>query len=113
MLSMAFCPKITLPTRFAKYTASLLDLIFVKNSPDIDHTTSKNGILYSAISDHFGCFTVAKNQKPRQKHITHVNIETNDKKSINAFSNALSTSDLMSKINNDTFWRSESNLQHY
>lgn len=103
MLSMAFCPKITLPTRFAKYTASLLDLIFVKNSPDIDHTTSKNGILYSAISDHFGCFTVARNQKPRQKHITHVNIETNDEKSINAFSNALSTSDLMSKINNDIF----------
>ena len=103
MLSLSLCPKITLPTRFAKYSASLLDLIFVKNSAEFDHSTAKNGILYSAISDHFGCFSVIRNQKPKFKHITHVNIETRDEKSIEKFSNAVHASNLMNKINTDIF----------
>ena len=55
MLSLGLVPKITFPTRFAKYSASLLDQIFVK-SPDIRGSNHRSGILFTSLSDHLAPF---------------------------------------------------------
>ena len=48
-------PKITLPTRFARKSCSLIDQIFSKFTDSTKHQIS--GILFGALSDHFACFT--------------------------------------------------------
>ena len=48
-------PQITLPTRFARRSCSLIDQIFCKFSKASQQSTS--GILFGALSDHFGCFS--------------------------------------------------------
>ena len=53
MLSCNFFPQISLPSRFSKKNASLLDQIFVKNS-FLDRSVS-SAILCNDISDHLGC----------------------------------------------------------
>ena len=58
MVQNSFFPKITLPTRFAKYSCSLLDNILCKYSDAVISTTS--GILLNNISDHLLCFTSIK-----------------------------------------------------
>ena len=110
MLSLGLCPKITLPTRFAKYSASLLDHIFVKNEDDFLNATTKSGILHSAISDHCGCFSFISNSKLKQTHKTHVDIVANDQQSMNKFIDSISKSNLMLEIDRDVF--SDPNLTY-
>ena len=59
-------PKITLPTRFAKKSCSLLDQIYSSYSPD--HTNSRSGVLVGALSDHFLCFTSCYIPKKKISH---------------------------------------------
>ena len=58
MIQNSLFPKITLPTRFAKSSCSLLDNIFCKLSKNISSTIS--GILLSDLSDHLMCFVGIK-----------------------------------------------------
>ena len=101
MLSLGLCPKITYPTRFATYSASLLDLIFIKNSDDLSHTTTRSGILYSALSDHCGCFCFLSNQKIKIDPPKYVEIVSEDTLSFEKFTEAMSKSNLMGRINTD------------
>ena len=56
-------PEITLPTRFSKNNATLIDQIFCKFSKHENRNTS--GILLKKISDHLPCFTTLNfNNKP-------------------------------------------------
>ena len=56
MVSNGLHPKITLPTRFANKSCSLLDNIYTTYSSK--HTADAiSGILFSTVSDHFACFT--------------------------------------------------------
>ena len=103
MLTYDFCPKITYPTRFAKYSASLLDLIFVKSSNISTHSQSKSGILYSSISDHHGCFCFLNSVILKNKSPKFVEIETNDAKNTANFAEAMSRSNLINKLNRDMF----------
>ena len=103
MLSVGLCPKITFPTRFAKYSASLLDVIFIKNSDEFLQSTTKSGILYSAISDHCGCFTVMNTVRPKEKQISYVEIVCEDNQSMSKFYNAMLKTNTMSKLNKDVF----------
>ena len=48
-------PKITLPTRFSRKSASLIDQIFCKHNNDTQNSTS--GIIHTYISDHLPYFT--------------------------------------------------------
>lgn len=59
-------PKITLPTRFARKSCSLLDQIYSLYFPD--HTNSVSGVLVGALSDHFLCFTSCKIPKKKVSH---------------------------------------------
>ena len=90
MLSLGLCPKITYPTRFATHSASLLDLIFVKNSDELSHSTTKSGILTSALSDHCGCFCFLSNQKLRIDPPKYVEIMSEDTQSFAKFAEAMS-----------------------
>ena len=110
MLSIGLCPKITLPTRFAKHSASLLDLIFIRTEDDFLRSTTKSGILHSAISDHCGCFSVLKTPEPPKKGNTYVEIMKTDQNALGKFSDALKGIDLISSLDTDLF--SDPNLTY-
>ena len=103
MLSYDFCPKITFPTRFAKYSASLLDLIFIRNSDISSHSSTKSGILYSSISDHHSCFCFLGNQTLKKTAPKYIEVEASDQHSINNFVESMSNSNLINKIAGDMF----------
>ena len=118
MLSNGLCPKITLPTRFAKHSASLLDHIFVKNEGDFVDTKTKSGILHSSISDHCGCFSFISSSKIKHNLTSIVEITPYDNRSMNNLADAIRERNLMSKLNreifsnpNDTYSVIESNLK--
>ena len=58
MIQESYIPKITLPTRFARYSCSLLDNIFCKLTDEAVGTSS--GILLNNISDHLPCYSSIK-----------------------------------------------------
>ena len=97
MLALGYVPKITLPTRFAKYSASLLDQIFVKDN-DLDSPSTKSGILFSSISDHLAPFTFLQNKIPENKSPKFVTVTKQDKASVNNFVKSLAESKLIEKI---------------
>ena len=103
MISNGLCPKITLPTRFAKYSASLLDHIFIKNQEDFIESKTKSGILHSTISDHCGCFSFLSSTKIKQTNISTIEISANDEQSMNNFAQSIRDCDLMSQLNTDVF----------
>ena len=73
-------PKITLPTRFSRRSCSLIDQIFCKLQFSKSHSFS--GILFGALSDHFGCFTsvnLFKSTKQTKQKFTRV-FNTSEKK---------------------------------
>ena len=80
MLSFAFYPCITKPTRFetpangVTRTPSLIDHIFSDS-----HTAKFSGILLSDISDHFPVFFIDQLQTPKTKNATVIKREINDK----------------------------------
>ena len=84
MLSLGFCPKITLPTRFAKKSASLLDQIFVK-CKGVENSISRSGILFSSVSDHLATFTFLQDKVLENKAPKYVKIQTMDSESIAKF----------------------------
>ena len=101
MMSNGFVPKITYPTRYARKSASLLDQIYVKTKyTGSNNETSLSGILYSAISDHFAAFTTI-NFRNLDKTPKYVVITKQDEHAMKAFKNAISSANLISKIDNN------------
>ena len=60
-----YVPKITLPTRFATKSASLIDQIYVKQT--LETSKSVSGILLNQISDHKLIFSQIDTMVPKQK----------------------------------------------
>ena len=59
MCSSGFLPQVTVPTRFATNSCSLLDQIYIKTPrqhEDIHNIETSSGVI-SNISDHLPCFT--------------------------------------------------------
>ena len=65
MTSYSFYPKITLPTRIAKRSSTLIDNIYCKLTQNT--TMSSSGIVYSSISDHFPYFMSFKPTTAKKK----------------------------------------------
>lgn len=103
MLSNGLCPKITLPTRFAKYSASLLDHIYIKNEGNFIDSKTKSGILHSTISDHCGCFSFLSSSKTKQNHMSTIEIQKTDELSMRKVLDDMQVRDLMSRVNRDIF----------
>ena len=76
-------PCITLPTRFSKHNATLIDHIFCREAKDMN--VVKSGILLTKISDHLPCFTVIEVKNQKRKSPKYVNITVNNKEAIEKF----------------------------
>ena len=74
ILSNGFFPKITLPTRIADHSSTLIDNIFTNN---IDET-GKSGILLNNITDHQIIFTYIENMSYIMEVPKYIEIERND-----------------------------------
>ena len=96
-LSLGFLPKITMPTRFAKQSASLLDHIFVKTQG----LNSKSGILFTSISDHFAPFTFLQENVTENITPKFVTVTKQDEISIRSFIESISKANLIGKINRE------------
>ena len=71
MFSFGFSPILTLPTRFSKHKATLIDHIFCKSSDQMNRC--RGGIILKALSDHYPAFVALKGkltQKRPPKRIT-------------------------------------------
>ena len=69
MCTNNFFPKITLPTRFAKRSCSLVDQMFCK-VPQKERVNITSSIIFSSLSDHFPCitnFNILNGNPPKQK----------------------------------------------
>ena len=97
MIQNSFFPQITLPTRFAGKSCSLLDNIFCKFSDKIANTSS--GILLNKISDHLLCFSSFKfisRRDKRQPKLVKQKIDV--ERAQQSFLEELRTLDIYSKM---------------
>ena len=102
MIQHSLFPKITLPTRFSKYSCSLLDNIFCKLSNQIK--TSTSGILLSDVSDHLLCFAGIRFISKKDKiHPSKVKQKINAKKATEAFIQDINSQNIHEKVVHDLY----------
>ena len=85
IISSAFFPKITLPTRFTDQSATLIDNVFSTNI----EKREVSGILLNHISDHQLLFTFIENLSYIEKVPKFINIQKTDPLSVDNFINEL------------------------
>ena len=99
LLSNSFLPCITLPTRFSKHKATLIDHIFCREKADM--RVLKSGILMTKLSDHLPCFTVIKSANFARKVPKFITVNTNSQEDIENFKRNLAEQLSNSHFNND------------
>ena len=95
IISAAFYPKISLPTRYNRYTgtATLIDNIFTNH---IDNSTNE-------ISDHQVIYTYSNDSFLNNNTAKYIDIESNTKEKLYHFLTKLQNTDLTTKLNQNTF----------
>ena len=105
MCSSGFLPHVTVPTRFATYSCSLLDQIYIKTPrghEDIHNIKTSSGVMISNISDHLPCFTsICIIQIKTTKHSTFITLNNLNETAISKFKDGLATSRLQAMLNHD------------
>ena len=97
MFNNSFYPKITMPTRFATHSATLLDNFYCKFS-DCSLNASA-GILISRVSDHLPYFLCLNNfSKQKKVNSKFVKCKINKPEAISAFINGLNDADIYSQL---------------
>ena len=98
-LSNGFMPKISLPTRFSKKKATIIDQIFCRIS---DFTTdSHSGIYVTETSDHLPILTCLYSMNMKQsKSQKYITCQINDAKSQANFWNVIDSTDTFSQLVN-------------
>ena len=76
-------PCITLPTRFSKQRATLIDHIFCRGGSDMN--ILKSAIILNKISDHLPCLAVISVKKNKRKIPKYVDIQNNSEEAISNF----------------------------
>ena len=102
MLEHGFFPKITLPTRFAKRSASLLDQIYIKNRGNTLSTVC-SGILLSPTSDHFGCFSILETNLKTSRNPKYIRVTDMNDTAMNNFSNEIREKNFTDLLDRDLF----------
>ena len=100
MLCNGLFPKITLPTRVAERSATLIDNIFRSVSNSSKSCTSD--IIFSDISDHLPCFTCIDTQRSTQSTPRYVKTYTNDTVSMQNFYAELNGLNILEQLNLDS-----------
>ena len=100
MTTHSFFPQITLPTRLATNSSSLIDNIFSKVSPSM--INSKSGIIVTALSDHFPVFITSDRISSRSKKPpSHVQMRVNNQETKQNMLTELMNMDIYNKLNID------------
>ena len=81
-------PSITLPTRFSKHSATLIDHLFCRGKTDMH--ILKSAILLNKISDHLPCMAVVSTKKSNSQMPKYIEVQTNSKEAIENFKTHLS-----------------------
>ena len=99
LVNNGMLPHISLPTRFSRRTATLIDHIFCKfpNSKQ----ESSSGILLSDISDHCPAFIVVKRNLDFVRPQKFIQIRTSSDKAYNSLAMYLKSTDILSKLDHD------------
>ena len=100
MIKNSYFPKITLPTRLSKSSATLIDNFYCKLSkPGL---CTQSGIIYTNLSDHcpyFTCLDDATDKKP--SHPKYIHVRKNTEASRRSFRSALAQTDFHTLWNQD------------
>lgn len=98
MLNTGLCPKITLPTRFSRHSATLIDNIYCKISDKTIDTSS--GILFTGVSDHLPYFVCLNNiSVQNESKPKYVKCRLNKPEAIKKFTDELRNSNIHEKLN--------------
>ena len=104
-VSNGLFPQITLPTRFSKKKATLIDQIFCRFASNTSEI--KSGIIVTKISDHLPCFSIIKIQEKRKSKPEYVKVNKNGPNSIDDF--VAEVGDRLAEINFDSNLMSDPN----
>ena len=92
-------PQITMPTRFSKKNATLIDQIFCRFSKHTSHGTS--GIIVTQISDHLPCFSIINYNNNIKIKTKYIKIRKNGPAEKQAFQNEIKTQIENTKFENN------------
>ena len=97
MLNNDFAPKITLPTRFAVKSGTIIDNIFCNFT---NYTKAcKSGIIFSNLSDHLPYFTCLSQKVSLNVPPKYIKVQTNNPQSIQNFYQELNMTDITQTLN--------------
>ena len=97
--SYNFYPHITLPTRFSRSNATLIDNFLCKSSEVLSSATS--GILIDKFSDHQPYFICLKNKKKYNKPQKYITINKLNTENIHKFETELASANLLNSLDHD------------
>ena len=92
-------PHITLPTRFSRSNATLIDNFLCKSSEVLSSATS--GILIDKFSDHQPYFICLKNKKKYNKPRKYITINKQNTENIHKFVTELASANLLDSLDHD------------
>ena len=103
MLGYSLIPKITLPTRMAENSCSLIDNIFCTISPN--YISSQAGIIYSKISDHhpYLLSICPNNKEPPNNKRKYVKQRLNTGEAYGRLKQELVDNDVTNMMDNDPY----------
>ena len=109
MLSIGMLPQLTLPTRLAEHSASLIDNIFT-NCTD-NNIVNFSGILISDISDHLPSFFCMNNILKQTKPKKYLYCRKYNEETFHKLYSHLEATDILSKLNSDVSADPNSNYE--
>ena len=109
MLSFSLYPVITLPTRFSKHKATLIDHIFCRTQNQ--QRRLEGGIILKKISDHYPAFMAYKNQSYNNTPPKFITIQKSSPEAIDNFTHDIETQDYSLIINDDLQTDPTSNIE--
>lgn len=99
MCTYGLLPKITLPTRFATKTCSLIDQIYCKfPNPNLNYASA---VIKSRISDHLPCLVSINLLLPKKHNPKYINVRSVNEAQICQFLNEIRLSNIIDNIDNN------------
>ena len=109
LVNNGLAPHISLPTRFSRRSATLIDHIFMK----VAHSRqiSSSGIILSELSDHLPCFLILKNELTRSTPPKYITLRNTSELSYSQLQSELRTVDIDAQLEHSLFTSPIKNYQ--
>ena len=101
LVNNGLAPHISLPTRFSRRSATLIDHIFMKTAHS--RQLSYSGIILSELSDHLPCFLILKNKLTRICPPKYVTIRNTSEAAYSQLQTELRSIDIDSQLEHSPF----------